>query len=44
MRKEDKSAIIAHLGELLNEYPHFYMVDVEGMDAATTSELRRRWL
>ena len=41
MRKEDKSAIIAHLGELLKEYPHFYMVDVEGMDAATTSELRR---
>lgn len=42
MRKEDKGVIIAHLGELLNEYPHFYMVDVEGMDAATTTELRRK--
>ncbi len=42
MRKEDKGAIIAHLGELLNEYPHFYMVDVEGMDAAATSQLRRQ--
>ena len=37
MRKEDKGVIIAHLGELLNEYPHFYMVDVEGMDAAATT-------
>lgn len=42
MRKEDKGVIIAHLGELLNEYPHFYMVDVEGMDAAATTELRRK--
>ncbi len=42
MRKEDKGAIIAHLGELLNEYPHFYVVDVEGMDAAATTDLRRQ--
>ena len=42
MRKEDKGAIIAHLGELLNEYPHFYLVDVEGMDATSTSALRRQ--
>ena len=42
MRKEDKGAIIAQLGELLNEYPHFYLVDVEGMDAAATTELRRQ--
>ena len=42
MRKEDKGAIIAQLGELLNEYPHFYLVDVEGMDAAATTALRRQ--
>ena len=42
MRKEDKIAIIAQLGELLKQYPHFYLVDVEGMNAATTSALRRK--
>ena len=42
MRKEDKIAIIAQLGELLKQYPHFYLVDVEGMDAASTSNLRRK--
>jgi len=42
MRKEDKVAIIAQLGETLKEYPHFYLVDVEGMDAASTSALRRK--
>ena len=42
MRKEDKIAIIAQLGELLKQYPHFYLVDVEGMDAASTSSLRRK--
>lgn len=41
MRKEDKATIIAQLGETLKEYPHFYLVDVEGMDAAQTSALRR---
>lgn len=42
MRKEDKIAIIAQLGELLKQYPHFYLVDVEGMNAVSTSSLRRR--
>ena len=42
MRKEDKSVIIAQLGEMLVNYPHFYLVDVEGMDAAATSALRRK--
>jgi len=42
MRKEDKVAIIAKLGETLQTYPHFYVVDVEGMDAASTSALRRK--
>ena len=42
MRKEDKSLIIAQLGEMLKEYPHFYLVDVEGMNAGQTSDLRRK--
>ena len=42
MRKEDKVAIIAQLGETLQQYPHFYLVDVEAMDAASTSALRRK--
>jgi len=42
MRKEDKSAIIAQLGEVLKQYPHFYLVDVEGMNASQTSDLRRK--
>ncbi len=42
MRKEDKFSNVAKLGELLKEYPHFYLVDVEGMNAADTSALRRK--
>ncbi len=42
MRKEDKSAIIAQLGEYLTQYPHFYLVDVEGMDSVLTSSIRRK--
>ena len=41
MRKEDKGLIIAQLGEMLKQYPHFYIVDVEGMNAGQTSTLRR---
>lgn len=41
MRKEDKVTVIAQLGELLKQYPHFYVVDVEGMNAAQTADLRR---
>ncbi len=42
MRKEDKSVVIAQLGELISQYPHFYLVNVEGMDATSTSALRRK--
>ncbi len=41
MRKEDKVKVIAQLGELLKEYPHFYLIDVEGMNAEKTAEMRR---
>ncbi|MDD5876450.1 MAG: 50S ribosomal protein L10 [Prevotellaceae bacterium] len=42
MKREVKDTIIAELGEKLNEYPHFYLVDVTGLDAAATSDLRRK--
>lgn len=41
MKKEDKSAIIASLGELLEQYQHFYITDIEGLNAEKTSALRR---
>ena len=40
MKREVKDTIIAELGEKLNE--HFYLVDVTGLDAAATSDLRRK--
>ncbi|MCD8317536.1 MAG: 50S ribosomal protein L10 [Paraprevotella sp.] len=42
MRKEYKGNIIAQLGEVLKEYAHFYLVEVAGMNAAVTSEMRRK--
>ena len=42
MKKEQKDTIIAQLGEKLKEYPHFYLVDVTGMNAEATSSLRRK--
>ncbi|MCD7931281.1 MAG: 50S ribosomal protein L10 [Tannerellaceae bacterium] len=41
MRKEDKSAIIGQLEEVLKTYPHFYLTDIEALDAEKTSKLRR---
>ena len=40
MKKELKDTIIVELGEKLKAYPHFYLVDLTGLDAAKTSELR----
>ena len=42
MRKEDKALIIERLGEQLKEYAHFYLVDVTGLNAGKTSDLRRQ--
>ena len=41
MRKELKDTIVVELGEKLKEYPHFYLVDVTGLNAGATSKLRR---
>ena len=42
MKKELKDTIIVELGEKLKEYPHFYLVDLTGLNAEKTSDLRRK--
>lgn len=42
MKKEVKDTIISQLSESLAANPHFYLVDLTGLDAAATSELRRK--
>ena len=42
MKKEVKDTIIVELGEQLKSYPHFYLVDLTGLDAEKTSDLRRK--
>jgi len=42
MKKELKDTIIVELGEKLKQYPHFYLVDVTGLNAEKTSDLRRK--
>lgn len=42
MKKEVKDTIITELGEKLKQYPHFYLVDVTGLNAEDTSNLRRK--
>jgi len=42
MKKEVKDTIIVKLGEQLKSYPHFYLVDISGLNAEKTSELRRK--
>ncbi len=41
MKKEDKSAIIGQIADILKEYPNFYLVETAGLNAEKTSELRR---
>ncbi|MDR2473700.1 MAG: 50S ribosomal protein L10 [Tannerella sp.] len=41
MKKEDKGLIISELTELLKQYPHFYITDIEALNAEKTSKLRR---
>jgi len=42
MRREDKNAIIESLAEKLKEYGHFYLADTAQLNAADTSDLRRK--
>jgi large subunit ribosomal protein L10 len=42
MRREEKSDIINSLAETLREYSHFYLTDTAQLNAADTSDLRRK--
>ena len=42
MRREEKNAIIDSLAEKLKEYDHFYLTDTAQLNAADTSDLRRK--
>ena len=42
MKKELKDTIIVELGQKLKEYPHLYLVDLTGLNAEKTSDLRRK--
>ena len=42
MRREDKGAIISQLADTVKQYGHVYLVDTTALDAASTSELRRK--
>jgi len=42
MRREEKNAIINSLAERLKEFSHFYLTDTAQLNAADTSDLRRK--
>jgi large subunit ribosomal protein L10 len=42
MKKEDKGRIIEELTDLLKQYPHIYITDIEALNADRTSKLRRK--
>ncbi len=42
MRKEDKKVIIEQIGAYMQQYPHFYLVDVTGMNSELTGSVRRK--
>ena len=39
MTKEEKAVVINNLAEQLNEYPHFYLTDIETLNAEQTAAL-----
>ncbi len=42
MTKEQKTALIDAIAAQLTEYPHFYITNIESLDAEKTAELRRK--
>ena len=42
MTKEEKLAVIDSLAEQLRTYPHFYITDIEALNAEQTAALRRK--
>lgn len=41
MKKEEKDLLINSLEEILSSNPHIYLTDISGLDAESTSNLRR---
>lgn len=41
MRKENKATVIDQLKSYVEQYPNFYLVDIESLNASLTSDLRR---
>lgn len=41
MTREEKKQVIDNLAGKLNEYPHFYVADIETLNAEQTAKLRR---
>lgn len=41
MKKEDKNLVISELKETLGQFQHFYLTNIEGLNAEKTSDLRR---
>lgn len=42
MKKEDKSIVINNLVDTVNKYGHFYIVDISGLNAELTHNLRKK--
>ncbi len=42
MKKEQKDIVVAQIGEYLSTYPHFYLVNLTGLNASATGALRRK--
>ncbi|MGB8358904.1 MAG: 50S ribosomal protein L10 [Bacteroidales bacterium] len=42
MRRDEKTEIINSLADILKEYSHFYLTDTAQLNAADTSDLRRK--
>ena len=42
MTREEKALVIENLTQQLNEYPHFYITNIEALNAENTAALRRK--
>ena len=42
MTKEEKALVIENIAAQLGEYPHFYITDIEALNAEQTAQLRRK--
>jgi ribosomal protein L10 len=42
MTKEEKALVIDSIAAKLGEYPHFYLADIEALNAEQTASLRRK--